>query len=129
MLTTALILLPHHAMAAVASGPAPAQQPAAISGALDRAFGQISGAQGSGSLSLSLQILLIMGLLTILPSLMVLAGRRGWIDVKGHAHASRNARGRSEQRVATPGPVEAQVAEGRHAIDGLTRCHHRTWYR
>lgn len=65
-------LLPHHAFAAVAAGPAPAQQPAALSGALDRAFGQMAGAQSGGSLSLSLQLLLIMGLLTILPSLVLM---------------------------------------------------------
>jgi flagellar biosynthetic protein FliP len=74
LLTTAattLLLLPHYAMAQ-ATGPAPAQQPAAISGALDRAFGQMAGAQSGGSLSLSLQLLLIMGLLTILPSLILM---------------------------------------------------------
>ncbi len=71
-LTTALVLLPHHAMAAVASAPATAQQPAALSGALDRAFGQLSGAQSGGTLSLSLQLLLVMGLLTILPSLILM---------------------------------------------------------
>jgi flagellar biosynthesis protein FliP len=70
-LATALMLLPHNALAQ-AAGPAPAQQPAAISGALDRAFGQIAGAQSGGSLSLSLQLLLIMGLLTILPSLILM---------------------------------------------------------
>ncbi len=69
-LTTALILLPHHAFAAVAQ--APAQEPAALSGALDRAFGQMAGAQSGGSLSLSLQLLLIMGLLTILPTLVLM---------------------------------------------------------
>ncbi len=72
MMTTALVLLPHHAMAAVAAAPATAQQPAALSGALDRAFGQMAGAQSGGSLSLSLQLLLIMGLLTILPTLVLM---------------------------------------------------------
>jgi len=71
-LATTLILLPHYAMAQAAVGPAQAQQPAAISGALDRAFGQMAGAQSGGSLSLSLQLLLIMGLLTILPSLILM---------------------------------------------------------
>jgi len=42
-----------------------------IPGALDRAFGAISGGQGAG-LNLSLQLLLIMGLLTILPSLVLM---------------------------------------------------------
>ena len=47
----------------------PASSP--VSGALDRAFGEMSGNQG-GSMSLSLQFLLIMGLLTILPSLLLM---------------------------------------------------------
>lgn len=46
--------------------------PAAIPGALDRAFGQLSGAQSGGTLSMSLQLLLVMGLLTILPSLVLM---------------------------------------------------------
>ncbi len=45
--------------------------PAAVPGALDRAFGAIGGTQGSG-LSLSLQLLLLMGLLTILPGLLLM---------------------------------------------------------
>ena len=68
--TTAIVLLPHHAMAAVATPPSP--EPAALSGALDRAFGQMAGAQSGGTLSLSLQLLLVMGLLTILPSLVLM---------------------------------------------------------
>lgn len=44
----------------------------AMPGALDRAFGELSGAQSKGSLALSLQLLLIMGLLTILPSLLLM---------------------------------------------------------
>ena len=61
----ALVLaMPAHAQAAPASG--------AIPGALDRAFGELSGAQSKGSLALSLQLLLIMGLLTILPSLLLM---------------------------------------------------------
>jgi flagellar biosynthetic protein FliP len=44
---------------------------AAVPGALDRAFGQLSGAGGE-PLSLSLQLLLVMGLLTILPSLILM---------------------------------------------------------
>ena len=43
----------------------------AIPGALDRAFGSLGGTDGPG-LSLSLQLLLIMGLLTILPSLILM---------------------------------------------------------
>ncbi|MBX9884519.1 MAG: flagellar type III secretion system pore protein FliP [Novosphingobium sp.] len=67
------IALPAHAAdlaPAVAPGAAPTGN--AIPGALDRAFGQIAGAQSNGSLSLSLQLLLIMGLLTILPSLVLM---------------------------------------------------------
>ena len=51
--------------------PIAAHAETAIPGALDRAFGAVSGAQGSG-LSLSLQILILMGLLTILPSLVLM---------------------------------------------------------
>ena len=43
----------------------------AIPGALDRAFGELKDDSGDG-LSLSLQLLLIMGLLTILPSLVLM---------------------------------------------------------
>jgi flagellar biosynthesis protein FliP len=52
-----------------------AQTPAAIPGALDRAFGAISAgasASSGGGLSLSLQLLLIMGLLTLLPALLLM---------------------------------------------------------
>ena len=48
--------------------PAP---PAAVPGALDRAFGELGGAGGE-PLSLSLQLLLVMGLLTILPALILM---------------------------------------------------------
>jgi len=51
--------------------PAAAHAQAAVPGALDRAFGSVSGAEGPG-LSLSLQLLLVMGLLTILPSLILM---------------------------------------------------------
>ena len=43
----------------------------AVPGALDRAFGAMGGTQGAG-MSLSLQVLLIMGLLTVLPSLVLM---------------------------------------------------------
>jgi len=56
-------------LAALAAAAAPAQ--AAIPGALDRAFGAMGGTQGPG-MSMSLQLLLIMGLLTILPSLVLM---------------------------------------------------------
>ena len=48
-----------------------AQAQSAIPGALDRAFGAASSAQGSG-MTLSLQLLLMMGLLTILPGLILM---------------------------------------------------------
>ncbi|MFA7595760.1 MAG: flagellar type III secretion system pore protein FliP [Novosphingobium sp.] len=51
--------------------PATAFAQSAIPGALDRAFQNIGGAQGAG-LSMSLQLLLIMGLLTILPGLLLM---------------------------------------------------------
>ena len=50
---------------------AAAQAPMAVPGALDRAFGAMAGGQGSG-MSLSLQLLMLMGLLTILPSLILM---------------------------------------------------------
>lgn len=48
-----------------------AEVASAIPGALDRAFGSMGGTDGPG-LSLSLQLLLIMGLLTVLPSLILM---------------------------------------------------------
>lgn len=51
--------------------PAAARAQSAIPGALDRAFGSLGGTDGPG-MSLSLQVLLIMGLLTILPSLVLM---------------------------------------------------------
>jgi len=50
---------------------AAAAAPAAVPGALDRAFSTMSGAGGE-PLSLSLQLLLVMGLLTILPALILM---------------------------------------------------------
>jgi flagellar biosynthetic protein FliP len=50
---------------------AQAAAPAAIPGALDRAFGSLGGTGGPG-MTMSLQLLLIMGLLTILPSLILM---------------------------------------------------------
>jgi flagellar biosynthetic protein FliP len=69
-LVLAFALAPAAHAAAVAAPSA--QAPAAVSGALDRAFGQLSGAQTGGNLSMSLQLLLVMGLLTILPSLILM---------------------------------------------------------
>ena len=71
----ALALIAMLVMASAAhaqSVPVPAPSGAAIPGALDRAFGALSGAQGKGSLALSMQLLLIMGLLTILPSIVLM---------------------------------------------------------
>lgn len=51
--------------------PAAAHAQSAIPGALDRAFGAAAGGQGSG-MTLSLQLLLMMGLLTILPGLLLM---------------------------------------------------------
>ncbi|MEQ1541403.1 MAG: flagellar type III secretion system pore protein FliP [Novosphingobium sp.] len=51
--------------------PTAVQAQTAIPGALDRAFGAVGGSSGGG-LSLSLQLLLMMGLLTILPGLLLM---------------------------------------------------------
>ena len=51
--------------------PSMAQAQTAIPGALDRAFAATTGGQGSG-MTMSLQLLIIMGLLTILPSLILM---------------------------------------------------------
>ncbi|WP_374408699.1 flagellar type III secretion system pore protein FliP [Pelagerythrobacter sp.] len=58
------------ALAALAL-PAAAKAQAAVPGALDRAFGELGGAGGE-PLSMSLQLLLVMGLLTILPALVLM---------------------------------------------------------
>ena len=58
------------AMAASASAMTGPGSGIAVPGALDRAFGAMTGGAGSG-MSLSLQLLLIMGLLTLLPSLIL----------------------------------------------------------
>ena len=50
----------------------------AVSGALDRAFGQMAGAGGE-PLSLSLQLLLVMGLLTILPAIVFFLAAQKYI--------------------------------------------------
>ena len=51
--------------------PAAAHAETAIPGALDRAFGAMGGTEGPG-MTLSLQLLLVMGLLTILPALILM---------------------------------------------------------
>ncbi len=55
----------------IVSIPGTAHAQPAVSGALDRAFGSLGGSESAG-LSLSLQLLLVMGLLTILPSLILM---------------------------------------------------------
>ena len=65
--------VPAFAQAAPAAAPvaAPAAQPGAPE-ALDRALSQIGGGNGQAPLSLSLQVLIIMSLLTVLPSLLLM---------------------------------------------------------
>lgn len=69
MLAVALVAFPAlaHAQEAVQAAVPAAAQP----GALDRLFGEVAGRQG-GSMSLSLQLLVIMGLLSILPALILM---------------------------------------------------------
>jgi len=67
---SALCALPLWLMASAAHAQA-ASSTSAIPGALDRAFASANGGQASG-MSMSLQLLLIMGLLTILPSLILM---------------------------------------------------------
>ncbi|NBC37519.1 flagellar type III secretion system pore protein FliP [Novosphingobium sp. FSY-8] len=62
--------MPATAWAQAQIPPAPAGG-SAIPGALDRAFGAMNGGPGGG-MTLSLQILILMGLLTILPSLILM---------------------------------------------------------
>lgn len=62
-----LIGLAHPAMA---QAPAPALE--GVGGAIERALGGASGGGSSQPLSLSLQLLLVMGLLTVLPSLVLM---------------------------------------------------------
>jgi flagellar biosynthetic protein FliP len=72
VLTLLLILLPAAAHAQVAqAATGSAMSGSAIPGALDRAFSQANGGPGGG-LTMSLQLLLVMGLLTILPSLVLM---------------------------------------------------------
>ena len=54
------------------AAPAMARAESAVPGALDRAFGALAGGGPEGGLTLSLQLLLIMGLLTILPALILM---------------------------------------------------------
>ena len=70
-----IIAMPAFAQAAPAAPAAPATP--GVADALDRALGQLSSGAassqpGNGSLSLSLQVLIIMGLLTILPGIVLM---------------------------------------------------------
>ena len=65
------LVLPVVAKAQAVAATATAAAPAAIPGAIDRAFSSMNGGQPSG-MSLSLQLLLLMGLLTLLPSLILM---------------------------------------------------------
>ncbi|HEX8418133.1 MAG TPA: flagellar type III secretion system pore protein FliP [Methylobacterium sp.] len=70
VLLALLVAVPAFAQAAPAPGAAPG-----VGDAVDRALGQLGGQQQagqSGSLSLSLQVLIIMGLLTILPGILLM---------------------------------------------------------
>jgi flagellar biosynthetic protein FliP len=72
VLLALLIAMPAFAQAAPAAAPGPG-----VGDAVDRAIGQLGGQQSgstgqSGSLSLSLQVLIIMGLLTILPGILLM---------------------------------------------------------
>lgn len=72
VLLALLIAMPAFAQVAPAAAPAPG-----VGDAVDRAIGQLGGQQSgstgqSGSLSLSLQVLIIMGLLTILPGILLM---------------------------------------------------------
>ena len=70
MVGNACLAIAAHAQTAIpAAAMAPAPGP--VSGALDRAFTAMNGGPGA-SMSLSLQLLIIMGLLTILPSLVLM---------------------------------------------------------
>jgi flagellar biosynthesis protein FliP len=72
LLTAPVAVFAQAAPAAPAAAPAaPAPAAAAIPGALDRAFGSMNGGSPTG-MTMSLQLLLIMGLLTILPSLILM---------------------------------------------------------
>jgi len=68
LLLALLVAVPAFAQGTVPAAPAPG-----VGDAVDRALGQLGGGQdGSGSLSLSLQVLIIMGLLTILPGILLM---------------------------------------------------------
>jgi flagellar biosynthetic protein FliP len=72
ILLAMIVSAPALAQAAPAAAPVAAPAPG-IGDAVDRALGQLGGQQGqSAPLSLSLQVLIIMGLLTILPGILLM---------------------------------------------------------
>lgn len=71
VLLTAPVAVFAQAAPAPGAAAAPATAAAAVPGALDRAFSSMNGQTPTG-MSMSLQLLLIMGLLTILPSLILM---------------------------------------------------------
>ena len=72
ILLAMIVSAPALAQAAPAAAPAAAAAPG-VGDAVDRALGQLGGQQGqSAPLSLSLQVLIIMGLLTILPGILLM---------------------------------------------------------
>lgn len=73
------VAMPAFAQGAAPPPGAPAAPAPGVGDAIDRALGQLStgaaspaGAPGNGSLSLSLQVLIIMGLLTVLPGIVLM---------------------------------------------------------
>ena len=72
ILLAMIVSAPALAQAAPAAAPVAAPAPG-VGDAVDRALGQLGGQQGqSAPLSLSLQVLIIMGLLTILPGILLM---------------------------------------------------------
>ena len=71
LLTAPVAVFAQAAPAAPGAVPAAAPASAAIPGALDRAFSSMNGGSPTG-MTMSLQLLMIMGLLTILPSLLLM---------------------------------------------------------
>ncbi|MDF2494365.1 MAG: flagellar biosynthesis protein flip [Sphingomonas sp.] len=72
-LVAAMVAMPALAQGAPVAPAPPASAAPGAGDAIDRALGQLGGgANGSGSMSLSLQVLIIMGLLSILPGILLM---------------------------------------------------------
>lgn len=72
-LVAVLVAMPAFAQVAPIAPAAPAPSAPGAGDAVDRALGQLGGGpNGSGSMSLSLQVLIIMGLLSILPGILLM---------------------------------------------------------